>query len=73
MRGRERLALFTSLPGLRAKIRYAAGFLFPSVCFIREQYGVSSWWQIGWTYAWRMCGLLWDGARGLAMLCLRTR
>jgi len=68
VRGRERLALFLTLPGLRAKLRYAAGFLFPSAEFIREQYGITGKWRIGLTYLRRVAGLMWDGARGLLHL-----
>lgn len=65
VRGRERLALWMSLPGAKAKMRYALGFIFPSAAFIREQYGVTGWWKIGWTYLWRMTGLIRDALRGL--------
>lgn len=68
LRGRERLALLMSLPDLSAKARYAAAFLFPSAHFIREQYGVSTWRQIGWTYVRRTAGLIWDGSIGLIRL-----
>ena len=65
VRGRERLALWMSLPGIKAKTRYALGFLFPSAAFIREQYGVRGWRQIGWTYFRRTAGLIRDAVRGL--------
>jgi len=68
LRGRERIAMLLNIKGLRAKVRYAASFLFPSTEFIRVQYGVSSWWQIGWTYVRRACGLLWDSVRGFRAL-----
>ncbi|MBI3088574.1 MAG: nucleotidyltransferase family protein [Candidatus Omnitrophica bacterium] len=73
VKGRERIALLVSLRGIRAKLRYVWSFLFPAPAFIRVQYGVASWWQVGRVYVTRAGYLLWGGLTGLVRLLLAAR
>lgn len=72
IKGRERLAIWLGLPGLRHKLRYAWSWLFPTRQFIRAQYGVTSGWQGAWTYVTRVGGQLWCGVQGLVQLLRGT-
>jgi hypothetical protein len=67
-RGREKILMFWSLQGVRAKLRYLLNFLFPSCDFIRTQYGVSSPRQVGVVYVRRLGTLVWEGSKTLAKL-----
>ncbi len=51
--GRERVATLLELPEWSRKVRYAAGFLFPSPAFLRVQYGATGW-RLGWVYVRRL-------------------
>lgn len=66
--GRESLALFVSMKGLSAKLRYALALLFPSPEFMRLHYGLSSRSQLGFCYLRRTAYLVWEGCKGV--LCL---
>lgn len=70
--GRESLALFFAIKGLRAKLRYMSAILFPSSEFMRLNYGLSSNSHLGFCYLGRMAYLTWEGFKGiLGLLALR--
>ncbi|MBI4454479.1 MAG: nucleotidyltransferase family protein [Acidobacteria bacterium] len=66
--GRESLALFFHLKGLRAKARYSLSLLFPSPEFMRVQYGLSTGGELIAGYLRRFCHLSWQGMKGVAKL-----
>jgi hypothetical protein len=66
--GREEFAQFVSLPGLRAKLRYALGLLFPSPAFMKQRYGAQTGIRIGMAYLRRVFRIGWDGMRWAAAL-----
>ncbi len=63
--GRESLALFFAIKGIKAKARYLLALLFPSPEFMRLQYGISSRSQIGWQYVLRVSLFAREGLRGV--------
>lgn len=63
--GPERVAVLLSLRGWKPKCRYVLSYLFPSVEFIRVQYGVASWRGIAKAYGVRFVRGLWLGVKGL--------
>lgn len=70
---REEIALFFTIKGTRAKLRYACGLLFPSPEFMRLQYGLSSRWQLAPAYLTRFVHLSWEGLKGIRSLFLSFR
>lgn len=66
--GKESLALFFVLPGVRARCRYALGLLFPSPCFMKLQYELTRPHQLGLAYVRRVGRLSWEGLKGTARL-----
>lgn len=66
--GKESLAVFLALPGIAARLRYAAALLYPSAEFMRLQYGLTRRGQLGPAYVRRLAALLFAGAKGLAAL-----
>lgn len=66
--GKESLAVFFALKGVRAKLRYAFALLFPSPAFMRVQYGVIRKGALSLAYLQRCCRLGWESAKGLAKL-----
>ena len=71
--GRESLALFFALTGLRAKTRYALSLLFPSSEFMRLNYGPSNRRQLGLCYLARAARLAWEGLKGIGGLLIPSR
>lgn len=63
--GREELALFFSLRGVRARLRYAAGLLFPSRQFMRTQHGLSGPAPLAGGYLRRAARLTWAALKGM--------
>lgn len=68
--GRESLALFLSMRGWRARLRYALDILFPSPAFMRRHYGLSDNAWLGWHYLGRLLRLCREGLRGLRVILL---
>lgn len=68
--GRESLALFLTLPGWRARLRYALDILFPSPAFMRRHYGLSDNSWLGRHYLGRLLYLCREGLRGLRCMLL---
>ena len=66
--GREELALFFTVKGVRLKLRYALGLLFPCPRYMRIQYGVTGARGLACAYARRCCRLSWAGLKGTARL-----
>lgn len=66
--GREELAVFLTLKGFRARLRYALGLLLPSPQFMMIQSGSTRRTQLGLAYLRRVCRLVWEGSRGMAKL-----
>lgn len=66
--GKEEMALFLTLPGVRARLSYALGLLFPSPRFMRLQSGARGPARLGAAYVRRVCRLVWEGSRGMARL-----
>ena len=71
VQGRERLAGCLSARGIAAKMRYALAFLCPSRAFIRQQYGVTTPWQIAHTYVTRACEYVWRSVVALVAVSRR--
>lgn len=70
--GRESLALFFAIKGLRAKMRYMSALLFPSSEFMRLNYGLSSRSRLGFCYLGRIAYFVREGFKGvLCLLALR--
>lgn len=70
--GRESLALFFAIKGLRAKMRYALALLFPSSEFMRVNYRLSSRSRIGFCYLRRIASLACKALKGiLGLLAVR--
>ena len=67
-RGREEFALLVTLPGWRAKLRYAWPLLFPSPAFMRTRYGPAGWGLLIVRYCNRVLRLSWEGLGWLANL-----
>ncbi len=66
--GREELAVFLTLKGIRPRLSYALGLLFPSPQFMRLQSGVTGRAELLSAYV-RRCGrLVRAGSRGVARL-----
>ncbi len=63
LNGREEFAQFVSLPGFRAKARYALGLLFPSSAYMVRRYGVRTRAKLGIVYLTRLLSLGWEGLR----------
>ncbi len=61
--GREEFAQFVSLPGIRAKLRYARGLLCPSPDYMVLRYGVRGPFKLGRAYITRLLHLSWEGLR----------
>ena len=66
--GKESLAVFLTLKGSRAKLKYALALLFPSPEFMRLEYGVISGTQLGFAYLQRFRFLMWEGCKGIVRL-----
>jgi hypothetical protein len=66
--GRESLALFFMIKGVRAKARYAVALLFPSSEFMRLHYGLSSDQRLGFHYLARLASCMWQGLKGIGFL-----
>jgi hypothetical protein len=71
--GRESLALFFTIKGLKAKLRYLCALLFPSPEFMRLHYGLSARRRLGLRYLARIARFAWEGLKGLAGLLVSTR
>lgn len=63
--GRESLAMLFVLPGLLVRLRYAAALLFPSIGFMRVQYGLRSGWSLPFAYLRRITYFSLQALRGL--------
>lgn len=68
--GRESLALFFMIKGLRAKARYAMSLLFPSSEFMRLHYGPANRRQLGVCYLARMAHIAREGCKGVRSLMI---
>lgn len=66
--GKESLAVFFTLKGFGAKLRYAGALLFPSPEFMRIQYGLARRSQLGPVYVRRVCCFAWEGVKGVMKL-----
>src|SRR5204862_7748587 len=66
--GRESLALWFALSGVRRRARCAAALLFPSPGFMTMEYGVTGRAGLALAYSRRARHLLWQGLRGTARL-----
>ena len=66
--GKESLAAWFALKGLRTQWRYAVGLLFPSPEFMRLHYGLSNRWQLVCWYVKRPAQLCLNTLRGLVQL-----
>jgi hypothetical protein len=64
--GKESLAVLFTLPGVRARLRYALALLFPSPRFMALQYGLTRPRQLGLAYLRRVGHLSWEGVKGTA-------
>ncbi len=71
--GRESFALFFSIKGVRAKLRYAFAILFPSPKFMRLHYGLSTWGQLGVCYIRRLESFAWESLKGLGCMIFPHR
>ena len=71
--GRESFALFFSIHGVRAKLRYASAMLIPSPEFMRLHYGLTSRRQLGIWYLRRLGSLAWESLKGIVGLILPHR
>ncbi|MEK6634341.1 MAG: nucleotidyltransferase family protein [Nitrospirota bacterium] len=60
--GREEFAALWALRGLRSKLRYVLGLLFPSPDFMLRRYRLSSYSMLMLYYPLRFVSLLWEGA-----------
>ncbi len=70
--GREELAVFFTVKGVRARLRYALGLLFPSPRFMQIQHGVTGRVGLGWAYIRRFRRLLWTTTKGMLRLLVRS-
>ena len=61
--GREEFAQFVSLPGFRARLRYALGLLCPAPDYMIRRYGVRGRIRLGIAYVTRLLCLTWEGLR----------
>lgn len=61
--GREEFAQFVSLPGIRAKLRYALGLLCPAPDYMILRYGARGHTRLGIAYITRLLHLSWEGLR----------
>lgn len=66
MDGREELAVFLTLTGVRSRLCYALGLLFPSPQYMRFQSGAIGPAELVSAYVRRCCRLAWAGLRGVA-------
>ncbi len=66
--GRESLALFFALGGVRRRARYLAGLLFPSPRFMALEYGLTHRRELGLAYARRVRHFAWEGLKGTTRL-----
>lgn len=66
--GKESLAVFFTLKGLRRKLRYALALLFPSPDFMLVQYGLAHRRQLGFAYLRRFCRFAWESLKGMMRL-----
>ena len=66
--GKESLAVFFTLKGMRAKLRYALALLFPSPEFMRLEYELTSGMQLALSYLQRFRFLMWEGCKGIVRL-----
>jgi hypothetical protein len=66
--GAESFALFFYIRGLRRKLRYAGGLLFPSTQFMRMEYGVSSSKSLIFCYVSRIGFLAREALKGVVGL-----
>ncbi|MBI4638602.1 MAG: nucleotidyltransferase family protein [Candidatus Rokubacteria bacterium] len=69
--GRESLALFLALPGLRARLRYLVALLFPTPAFMRLHYGVRRRDEVARAYVGRLARFSWEALKGLLRLVRR--
>ncbi|HUF90888.1 MAG TPA: nucleotidyltransferase family protein [Candidatus Limnocylindria bacterium] len=69
--GRESLALFFALTGVRRRARYAAALLFPSPRFMALEYGLTRRRHLAPAYARRVSYFAWQALRGTARLLFR--
>lgn len=70
--GRESFALLFALKGVRRKLRYAIGILFPTAAFMRLHYGQSSKPRLFYWYLVRLAFLARETLKGLATLLGRV-
>jgi hypothetical protein len=66
--GKESLAALLALPGVRARLRYAAALLFPSPRFMTLEYGLTRRRQLGAAYVRRVSYFTWQGLKGVTRL-----
>lgn len=57
-RGRERMAVFFALRGIRGRFRFVLALLFPGPAYMESRYGAKGKWQIAWAYPRRLFDLL---------------
>ncbi len=69
--GKESLALFLALPGLRARLRYVLALLFPTPAFMRLHYGVRRADEVARAYVGRLARFSWEALKGLLRLARR--
>ncbi len=69
--GKESLALFLALPGLRARLRYVLALLFPAPAFMRLHYDVRRRDEVARAYAGRLARFAWEALKGLLRLARR--
>lgn len=70
--GRESLALLFALKGVRRKLRYAIGILFPTATFMRLHYGLPGRPRLCYWYLARLAFLTRESVKGLATLLGRV-
>lgn len=66
--GRESLALFFALSGVRRRARYVAALLFPSPRFMALEYGLTRRCHLAPAYARRVSYFAWQALKGTARL-----
>lgn len=70
LNGREEFTLLCSLQGLRPKLQYVYGLLFPSPQYMTQRYGLSSPMGLISSYIARVCHLSWEGCKWAAVWLL---
>lgn len=66
--GGSELAVFLTLSGMRPRLRYLLGLLFPSPKFMRVRYALTRRRQLATAYPRRLYGLSWSGLKAVMLL-----